>query len=52
MQAFGQLATRFWHAVARSADVRAGQMIGNGLLDRHLAVWRDGEGRASVVDDI
>lgn len=52
MQVFEQLAACFWHPVARSADVRSGQVTGTRLLDRPLAVWRDGDGRAQVVDSI
>jgi phenylpropionate dioxygenase-like ring-hydroxylating dioxygenase large terminal subunit len=50
--AFCELAARFWHPVARSVDVVPGAVVGARLLTRDLAVFRAGDGRVSVLDDL
>jgi phenylpropionate dioxygenase-like ring-hydroxylating dioxygenase large terminal subunit len=49
---FTQTAARFWHPVARSADVPTTQVLAARLLGRTLAVWRDVRGEVHVVDDV
>jgi len=48
---FCSIGRRFWHPVARSIDVAPGAVVLATLLDRDLAVWRDGGGAVHVVDN-
>jgi vanillate O-demethylase monooxygenase subunit len=50
--AFLDAARPYWHPVARSADVPAGQVVGVRLLDEDLVVWRDGDGSLGLTDDL
>jgi vanillate O-demethylase monooxygenase subunit len=43
-------AARFWHPIARSADLAPGTVAAARLLDRELAVYRDAAGEAHVLD--
>jgi phenylpropionate dioxygenase-like ring-hydroxylating dioxygenase large terminal subunit len=49
---FCELASRFWHPVARSVDVVPGSVVAARLLDRDLAVFRASDGVVSVLDDL
>ncbi len=49
---FCELASRFWHPVARSIDVVPGAVMPVRLLGRDLAVFRAGDGTVSVLDDL
>ncbi len=51
-RAFGDLAARFWHPVARSVDVPTGVVSAARLLGRDLAVFRAADGSVAVVDDL
>lgn len=42
--------SRFWHVVALSTEVGAGEVRSVRLLQRDLALWRDGEGTLGLVD--
>jgi phenylpropionate dioxygenase-like ring-hydroxylating dioxygenase large terminal subunit len=48
---FRALGQRFWHPVARSVDLAPGAVVAATLLERDLAVWRDGAGAVHVVDN-
>ena len=47
---FRDLASRFWHPIARSVDVPPGSVVQARLLDRDLDLWRDVDGAVHVVD--
>ncbi len=48
---FCEVASRFWHPVARSVDVAPGSVVLATLLGRELAVWRDDQRAVHVVDN-
>jgi phenylpropionate dioxygenase-like ring-hydroxylating dioxygenase large terminal subunit len=48
---FLEVASHYWHPVARSIDVPPGALIPVRLLDRDLAVTRDRNGAVHVYDD-
>ena len=50
--AFLDAARRYWHPVARSADIGPGSVLGVRLLDEDLVVWRDADSQLGVADDI
>lgn len=50
-QRFIDVASRFWHPVARSADLSAGELMGVRLLNQRLALWRDRAGAAHAIGD-
>lgn len=50
--AFLDAARRYWHPVARSADIPINGVKGVRLLDEDLVIWRDHDGALGIVDDI
>ena len=51
-QCFLHAARSFWHPIARTVDVLAGQVVPVTLLGEDLVLWRAPEGTLSLLDDL
>ena len=49
---FLDAARPYWHPIARSADLAAGEVFGVTLLDEELVLWRTAEGNLGLTDDL
>lgn len=50
--AFLAAARPFWHPIARSADLAAGDVVGVTLLGEELVLWRTADGAPGLADDL
>ena len=41
----------FWYVAAEAAELRRNQLLGRAILDEHVVLFRDAEGRAVALED-